>query len=135
MQRKNLKTVNIINEDFEIIYTHVQFNNSIRATLEKAVKENISLGGAVITHADLSEGDFRCADFQGVDFTHSTFEGADLRHATFEFSDLVETNFADANLQDVDFSFAMVININLTRANVQKVTMHSDATYTGTIIN
>ena len=108
-----METIEIKNMAWEILYSHKQENNSIKITLEKAVKEEIELTGAYLGRADLLRANLKWANL----------EEAYLRWANLEGAVLERANLEDANLRDV-----YIENAELEWANLQWASLR-DASY------
>ena len=87
------------------IYSYDCEDNTIKKTVEQAVKAQVSLYGASLSGTDLryarlQGADLRYADLQGADLRGADLRGADLRYARLQgadlrCADLVGTGFED----------------------------------------
>ena len=84
----------------EVLFEHDCENNSIRLTLELAIKSGANLSGANLSRADLS----------GANLSGANLSGANLSGAY-----LSDANLSGAYLSDADLSGATVYGINITR--------------------
>lgn len=66
---------------------------SIREGVEIAIREGISLAGAKLAGADLSELNLRGADFHGANLRGADFSCADITDVNFQNVDLAGANF------------------------------------------
>ena len=64
-----------------VIYSHECENNTLRLTLEKAVKEAVDLRNANLQGANLQGAFLRGALLCCADLEYARLEGADLEHA------------------------------------------------------
>ena len=72
----------------DIIFTHEKENNTVKDTLQEAVRSGADLGGAYLRGADLGGADLRGADLGGADLRGAYLGGADLRGADLGGADL-----------------------------------------------
>ena len=72
----------------DIIFTHEKENNTVKDTLQEAVKSS----------ADLRSANLEGADLEGANLYGANLEGADLRSANLEGADLYGANLRSANL-------------------------------------
>jgi hypothetical protein len=79
--------------------------NTIRLTLEAAVKAKANLSGADLSGADLSKANLSGADLSGADLSKANLSGADLSKANLSGADLY-----GADLSGADLSGAKVAN-------------------------
>ena len=78
----------------DIIFTHEKENNTVKDTLQEAVKSGADLRGADLRGADLRGADLRGADLGGADLG-----GADLCGANLYGADLRGANLYGADLR------------------------------------
>ena len=92
----------------KVLFSHEQENNSIRITLELAIKAKADLSGANLYVADLSGADLSGANLSVAYLSVANLSGADLSGA-----DLSEANLSKANLLcmgDMKFIFTMQLD-------------------------
>ena len=89
-----------------VLFEHDTENNSIRLTLEMAIKS-----GADLSCADLRGANLSCADLSGANLSDAKMSCADLRGA-----DLSCANLSCANLRGADLSGAYLRGAYLSRA-------------------
>ena len=104
-----MKTIEIKNINGDVLFSHTAENNSIKITVEEAVKKNIRL-----TLADL-EG----ADLEGADLEGANLAGADLADANLSWADLAGANLEGAKLEDADLSWADLMGANIIGADLK----------------
>ena len=80
----------------KVLFALEKENNTIKETLEQAVKENANLEGA----------DLRNANLEGADLINSNLEGADLRNADLEGADLRNADLRNANIEGANLKGA-----------------------------
>lgn len=87
--------------------------HSIKACVERAVKE-----GANLVLADLTRAELRRADLRGAKLDWTDFMGADLYGANLSGASLNGANFRGADLAWVDLRWADLYGANLNGANL-----------------
>lgn len=99
-------TIQIKSTYGDVLYEHTCEDNSVKKTVEEAVKNNISLQGAdllasVLYGAKLRYADLRGADLREADLYNADLSGADLRSADLSGSNLCEAHLSGAYLSNV----------------------------------
>lgn len=89
-------TIQIKSTSGYVLYEHTCDDNSVKKTVEEAVKNNVSLSVAYLRYADLRGADLREADLYNADLS-----GADLRSADLSGSNLCEAHLSGAYLSNV----------------------------------
>ena len=74
----------------DIIFTHEKENNTVKDTLQEAVKSGADLRGAYLRGADLYGANLRSADLYGADLYGANLRSADLYGANLRSADLCE---------------------------------------------
>ena len=82
----------------DIIFTHEKENNTVKDTLQEAVKSGADLCGADLCGADLRSADLRSADLGSADLGSADLYGADLYGANLGGANLGGANLYGANL-------------------------------------
>ena len=95
----------------EVIFSLGVEYNSIKRTVEEAVKQGVDLSyanlkGANLMGADLRSADLRCADLSDSKLAYADLSGASLNYADIACADLFCANLSGANLNGVDLSKA-----------------------------
>ena len=80
----------------KVLFALEKENNTIKETLDQAVKENSNLEGA----------DLRNSDLEGADLRNSNLEGADLRNSDLRYANLVGANLRYADLEGANLKGA-----------------------------
>ena len=102
-----MKIKNQIKSVFEkVLFALEKENNTIKETLEQAVKENSNLEGADLRNADLEGADLRNANLEGADLRNANLEGADLEGADLEGADLRNADLRNSNLEGANLKGA-----------------------------
>ena len=123
-----METIEIKNIDGVVLFSHTAENNSIKITVEEAVKKNVrltlaDLGYADLDGADLDGANLRGANLRGADLSWADLAGADLEGAKLEdadisWADLIGANLEDANIKDANLKGAILIGANLKGADL-----------------
>jgi hypothetical protein len=79
---------------------------TLSKALSAAISAGISLRGAELIDADLSEANLICANLRDADLINADLSGANLREANLSGADLSGANLNDANLRAADLSGA-----------------------------
>ena len=98
----------------KVLFALEKENNTIKETLEQAVKENADLEGADLEGADLRNSDLRNADLEGADLEGADLRNADLRNADLRYADLINSNLRYADLEGANLR-----NSNLEGADLK----------------
>ena len=104
-----------------VLFTHECEDNSVKKTLEEAVRQRANLcvanlGGANLYGADLYGADLQGADLGGADLYGADLHGADLRYAYLRYANLGDADLHDANLGDADLRYANLRGADLRGA-------------------
>ena len=92
----------------DVLFTHECKDNSVKETLEEAVRQHVRLRGANLRYADLDGANLRYADLDGADLDGADLDGANLDGANLRGANLYRANLYRANL----------CGANLYRANL-----------------
>jgi len=111
-----------------VLFEHDAENNSIRLTLELAIKSEANLRGANLSRANLSGADLSGADLSGADLSEADLRvanltGANLSGADLRGANLSEANLSEANLRGANLSEANLRGANLSRANLSRANL------------
>ena len=91
----------------KVLFEHERENNTIKLTLEEAVKQKAGLWEANLSGANLSGADLSGADLSEADLSEANLSGADLWRANLWGANLSEANLWGAIIKD----FLVVGNI------------------------
>ena len=121
-----MKTIEIKNINGDVLFSHTAENNSIKITVEEAVKKNVcltladlegaDLAGANLEGANLRNTRLKDADIAWADLAGANLEGANLEDADLAWADLAGANLEDANLADANLKGAFLKGANLNGA-------------------
>jgi uncharacterized protein YjbI with pentapeptide repeats len=96
--------ITIKNTDGNIIFKYDCEDNTIKKTVEEAVRQKVDL-----FYVDFYGADLRFANLKGAHLYYANFYGADLRFA----------NLKEANLSEANLNYAYVCNADLRFANLK----------------
>jgi hypothetical protein len=99
-----------------VLYSHDQEDNTIRITLEKAVKEGEDLRNANLSGANLRSANLRNANLSGADLSGANLRSANLRNVNLSGADLSDAYLRSANLSGANLSGADLSGANLSDA-------------------
>ena len=91
-------TIQIKSTSGDVLYEHTCEDNSVKKTVEEAVKNNISLQGADLLASVLYDAKLRYADLRGADLREADLYKADLYKADLRSADLSGSNLCEAHL-------------------------------------
>ena len=114
-----MKTVEIKDVNGVVLFVHTVKYNSIKITVEEAVKKNVNLFEANLTNAKLKGVNFKGANLEGADLEGANLEGADLEGAYLKGADLNCVNFEGANLEGANLEGADLTGANFEGANLE----------------
>ena len=86
----------------DIIFTYEKENNTVKDTLQEAVKSGADLYGADLYGADLYGANLYGADLRDADLGGANLRGADLYGANLRGANLYGANLYGADLRDAD---------------------------------
>ena len=103
----------------EVLFELEKENNTIKETLEQAVKEYANLKNANLEYANLINANLRNANLRNANLRNATLEDANLRNANLEYATLEDANLRNANLEYATLEDANLRNANLEDANLE----------------
>lgn len=106
-----METIEIKNIDGAVLFSHTAENNSIKITVEEAVKKNVKLNRANLANANLANANLIGANLKGAELAGANLSDAALYRANLDDADLYRANLTRANLSDA----------NLYNTNLEKV--------------
>ena len=92
-----------------VIFAYEKENNTIKDTVEEAIRLNVSL-----EFADLRNCDLRNCDFRNCDLKNCNLENADLRNCDFRNAYLKNCDLKNADFRNCDFRNANLESADLT---------------------
>ncbi|HEM7839620.1 TPA: pentapeptide repeat-containing protein [Burkholderia multivorans] len=92
--------------------------DSMKAAVELACQQGVSLSGANLRDADLSDANLRGTNLSGANLryanlSYANLSGANLRYANLSYANLSYANLSYANLSGVNLSYANLSGANL----------------------
>jgi len=138
------KKIQIKSLDGEILYEYEAEGNTIKKTLEEAVRQGVNLREANLWKADLRgaclgetdllganlwgvnlpEADLREADLREADLWEANLRGADIQEANLQKADLQKANLRGANLREADLRGANLREADLRGANLREANIN-----------
>ena len=125
----------------KILFEFEKEDNTIKKTVEHAIKSGANLTGADLyranlTVADLSGADLSGANLSGANLYRADLSGADLTGADLTVADLTRADLTGANLSGADLSGANLTGADLYRADLSgadlyRVKIKKCAVFTG----
>jgi uncharacterized protein YjbI with pentapeptide repeats/GTP-binding protein EngB required for normal cell division len=107
-------------DENKVLFEHSAENNSLRMTVEAAVKAGVDLGGADISGADLC----------GANLSGAKLSGARLSKVKFRWADIQGADLAGANLAKADIAFGTNFDkANLAGADLGEARLHSGTNF------
>ena len=103
----------------DIIFTHEKENNTVKDTLQEAVKSGADLRGADLRGADLRSADLYGADLYGANLRSADLCGANLYGANLRSADLYGADLYGADLRSADLYGANLRSADLYGANLR----------------
>ena len=103
----------------DIIFTHEKENNTVKDTLQEAVRSGADLYGADLRGADLRGAGLYGADLRGADLRGADLGGADLRGAYLGGADLRGAYLRGANLYGANLGGADLRGADLYGADLR----------------
>ena len=120
-----IKQVKIMNKiiirnrfDGSVIFEHECENNTIKITVEQALRKEVSLYSADLRSANLSSADLSSADLRSANLSSADLYSADLRSADLSSADLSSADLRSANLSSADLRSADLRSADLRSANL-----------------
>jgi hypothetical protein len=105
-----------------VLFSYEKENNTMKDTIEKAIKEGANLFGANLVRANLVRANLESANLFGANLESANLESANLESANLESANLfganlVRANLFGANLVRANLESANLFGANLVRAN------------------
>jgi hypothetical protein len=108
-----MSKITIFHINGQEIFSHSCEKNTIKITVEEAVKRGVSLAGAKLTRANLDGANLHCANLTRANLTRANLTRAYLYGANLTYADL-----SRADLSRVNLTHANLYGANLTRADL-----------------
>ena len=101
-----------------VLFSHDQEENSLKITLETAVKAHANLTGANMAGANLAGANLAGANLAGANLASANLAGANLANANMAGANLAGANMVDANIED-----AYMAGANMAGAKIEGETL------------
>ena len=98
---------------YEVIFELNKEDNTMKKTVEAAVRKGISLREADLRCADLHGADLRNADLRYAILTHANLSGANLRGADLSYSSIDWSNLNNADLTGANIKNCFIYRTHL----------------------
>jgi uncharacterized protein YjbI with pentapeptide repeats len=113
----------------DVLFSFECENNTIKLTIQAAIRAGANLRDADLRDADLYSADLYSADLRGAnlryaDLRDADLHGANLRDANLRDADLRGANLRDANLRDADLRGANLYSANLRGVDLRGANLH-----------
>lgn len=110
-----MKTIKLVDINGNVLFEHTEENNTIKRTVEAAIKagaslKRINLRGADLTNITLENVDLTYADFTGSDLSLATISHATCTNALFTDATLVASIISHSFFNSTCFKEALLIN-------------------------
>ena len=89
-----------------VLFEYESVDNTIRKTVEEAVKVKADLSSADLSYADLRSANLRSADLRSANLSYANLRYADLSYANLSYADLSSADLSSANLSYADLRYA-----------------------------
>ena len=107
-----------------VLFEYEKENNTVKDTMEEAIKEGANLEGADLRGADLEGANLEGADLKGADLEGAYLKGADLRGADLGGADLrgayIYLDDDEIDIENVVKNFEEKNNIKITEWYVNR---------------
>ena len=100
----------------KVLFELEKENNTIKETLEQAVKENANLEYANLYDANLRNANLEYANLRNANLINANLYDANLRNANLEYANLNDANLEYANLNNANLRNANLYDANLRNA-------------------
>lgn len=121
-----MKTTIVIKDTFgNNLFTYECENNTIKKTVEEAVKQNKALRVADLRDANLNGANLRDAGLSGANLCRANLYEANLSGAILCSTNLLQVNLRAANLDDANLQNADLRAANLDYADLQNANLRN----------
>ena len=112
-------TIEIKDINGVVLFSHTIENNSIKITVEEAVKKNVNLFGADLNRVNFKGANLEGANLKGANLYWADLKGANLKCAELRYANLEGANLEGANLKGANLKCAELRYANLEGANLE----------------
>ncbi len=107
----------------KVLFEFEKENNTIKDTLEEAIKRSANLSFANLSFANLSYADLRSANLRYANLSYADLRSANLRSANLSYANLSFANLSFANLSSADLRSANLSYANLSYADLRSANL------------
>ena len=108
----------------EVLFEYEKENNTIKDTLEEAVKQGANLDGANLDGASLNRANLYRANLDGANLYGASLYGANLNGANLNGASLNGASLNGASLDGASLNRANLYRANLYRANLDGASLY-----------
>ena len=108
----------------KVLFELEKENNTIKETLEQAVKENANLEYANLEYANLYNANLDNANLYNANLRNANLNSANLRNANLNSANLNNANLNNANLNNANLYSANLNSANLEYANLYNANLN-----------
>ena len=108
----------------EVLFEYEKENNTLKDTLEEAVKQGASLNGASLYGANLNGANLYGANLNGASLDGANLNGASLDRADLNGASLYGANLNGASLDRADLNGASLDRADLDRADLNGANLY-----------
>ena len=102
----------------KVLFALEKENNTIKETLEEAVRNNTNLENADLVNANLRNANLINANLRNANLINANLRNADLINANLINANLINANLINANLRNANLEYANLEGVNLRNANL-----------------
>ena len=114
-----METIQIKSLSGSVIFEHTAENNSIKLTVEEAVKNDINLALADLCDAELDGAELDGANLRGANLRNTSLKKANLAWANLVGANLKSAYLDNADLHRADFGSAYLVGAKLRCAKLE----------------
>ena len=108
MKKNKQITIQIKSIIGSVLFEYTELNNTVKDTLEVAVKSNANLKYADLSNADLSNANLKYADLSNANLSNANLFNANLRYADLYAANLKYADLSNANLSNANLRYAIL---------------------------
>ena len=109
----------------KVLFALEKENNTIKDTLEEAVRNNVNLYNANLENANLEYANLENANLEYANLENANLYNSSLYNANLENANLEYADLRNANLEYADLEYADLRNANLENANLEDVNLYN----------
>ena len=117
----------------EVIFSHECEDNTLKKTVEEAIRQQVDLSysnlrdsnlsgsdlsGSDLSYSNLSGSDLSGSNLSGSNLRDSNLSGSDLSYSNLRCSDLRDSNLSGSNLSGSNLSYSNLSGSNLSYSNL-----------------